>query len=181
MRLQRAALGLRVASDAEVEVLNIAGLRRDLSGGTRLELDADIRGADLTAVSPPSGFVTRARLVWRNDGRLMRPVMDLAGEAWADAIGSGAVDATRVALARLVEALPADAIDEASLRALEEFVRSLPKGRGKLTLIFVSAGGIGAARLAVTALADDPPSRDALGTLMDGATITATWRPRLSP
>lgn len=181
MRLQSADLRLRAVHDPEAGVLSISGLRLDLSGGTTLELDAEIRGADLSLASLALGAVTQASLVWRNDGRLMRPVMDLAGEGLAGSSGTAAVDAARVALAGLVDALPLAAVDDASRKALEEMVRSLPQGRGKLTLAFVSKDGIGATRLAVAALSDDPMSAKALGALFDGATITAAWQPGLAP
>jgi hypothetical protein len=181
MRLQSADLRLRAMHDAEAGMLSISGLRLDLSGGTRVELDADIKGAGLSPASLALGSVTRANLVWRNDGKLPRPVMDMAGEGVAGAPGTAAVDAARAALADLVEALPAAVVDDASREALEEVVGSLPQGRGKLTLTFASQDGIGAARLAVAALSGDALSPTTLATLLDGATITAVWQPGLAP
>lgn len=181
IRLQSADLRLQALHDPEAETLSLAGLRLDLSGGTTLELDAEIRGADLSLSSLAAGAVTRATLVWRNDGRLLRPVMDLAGEDLAGAPGDKAVDASRGALATLVGALPASVVDDASRGALEAMVRSLPQGRGKLTLGLASADGIGAARLAVGSLSGDPLSPDALATILEDATITAAWQPGLAP
>lgn len=181
MRLQSADLRLQAVQDTEAGVLRVTRLQLDLSGGTRVELDVEIRGADLSPASLALGAVTRANLVWRNDGKLLRPVMDLAGEGLAGAPGIAAVDATRQALADLIEALPEAAIDDASRKALEKVVGSLPQGRGKLTLTFVSKDGIGAPRLAVAALSGDPLSPKVLAALLNGATITADWQPGLAP
>lgn len=181
MRLQSADLRLRAVHDPEAGVLNLSGLRLDLSSGARLELDAEIRGANLAPASLALGAVTRMTLVFRNDGKVLAPVMDLAGEDLSGATGTAAVDAAREALAEVVRALPVAALDEASRKALGAAVGALPQGRGKLTLIFVSEDGIGAARLAVAALSEAPLSPKALQALLDGATITAAWQPGLSP
>jgi len=181
MRLQSVDLRLRAEHDAEAGVLRVTGLRLQLSGGTTVELDADIKGAGLSLASLPLGAVTRANLVWRNDGKLLRPVIDTAREGLAGEPGAAAVDAARVALADMVDILPVAALDDASRKALEEAVGSMPQGRGKLTLSFASQEGIGAARLAVAALAGEPLSAKSLATLLDGATITAVWQPGLAP
>jgi hypothetical protein len=181
LRLQTADLSLRAVHDAENGVLTVTGLQFDLSGGTSVELDAVIRGANLSPGSLALGAVTRANLVWRNDGKLLRPVMDMAGEGLAGEPGTPAVDAARAALSDVVDALPGEAVNDASRKALGEVVGSLPQGRGKLTLTFASTDGIGAARLAVAALSGDAMSAKTLATLLDGATITATWQPGLAP
>jgi hypothetical protein len=181
MRLQSADLRLRAVHDPVAGVLNLSGLRLDLSSGARLELDAEIRGANLVPASLALGAVTGMKLVWRNDGKVLGPVMDLAGEDLSGAAGSSAVDATRAAFAEVVRALPVSALDDASRKALAAAVGALPQGRGKLTLTFVSEDGIGAARLAVVALSDDALSPKALEALLDGATITAAWQPGLAP
>jgi hypothetical protein len=181
MRLQSGDLRLRAMHDVEADVVRVTGLRLRLSGGTTVELDAEIKGAGLSMASLPLGAVTRADLVWRNDGKLLRPVMDMAGEGLAGAPGAAAVDAARVALADMVDILPVAALDDASRKALEEAVGSMPQGRGKLTLSFASQEGIGAARLAVAALAGEPLSAKSLATLLDGATIRAVWQPGLAP
>jgi hypothetical protein len=123
----------------------------------------------------------RADLVWRMDGKVLRPLMDLAGEGLAGAPGTAAVDAAQAGLAALVDALPTAAVDDASRKALAAAVRALPQGRGKLTLGFASTGGIGAARLAVLSLSGDLLSPEALGTILEGATISADWQPGLAP
>jgi hypothetical protein len=181
LRLQSADLRMRALHDPEAGVLSLAGLRLDLSGGTMVELAADIRGANLSPASLALGAVTQARLVWRNDGKLLRPMMDMAGESLAGAPGDAAVDAARGALAGLVDALPDGVMDDASRKALEAVIGSLPQGRGKLTLTFVSEEGIGAARLAVAALSGEPLSPKAMAALFDGATISAAWQPGLAP
>ena len=121
------------------------------------------------------------RLVWRNDGKLMRPVMDLAGERIAGQPGEAAVDATRAALADLVAALPLSVIEDASRDDLEASVRALPQGRGKLTLSFRSDSGVGAARLAVVSLGGDRTMTEVLASVLADAKITADWQPGLLP
>lgn len=181
MRLQSANLRLRVVHDPQAGVLSLSGLRLELSGGTVVAVDADIKGATLSPSSLVLGAVTRANLVWQTDGKLPRPLMDMAGEGLAGRPGPDAVDAARAGLAALVGGLPAGAIDDASRKALAAAVAALPQGRGKLTLTFVSEGGIGAARLAVVSLSGDPLSPKALATIFDGATISADWQPGLAP
>jgi hypothetical protein len=91
------------------------------------------------------------------------------------------VDASRSVLAALVEALPAATLDDASRKALAAAVRAMPQGQGKLTLTLSAPAGIGAGRLAMAALADDPVSPGTLRALFDGATVTAVWQPGLAP
>lgn len=181
MRLQTADLRLRAVHDPEAGVLTLSGLGLELSGGTVLELDGDLKGATLSLSSLLLGAVMRANLVWRSDGKLARPLMDMAGEGLAGAPGPEAVDAAQRALAALVDALPAAALDDNSRKALLAAVAALPQGRGKLTLTLVSPGGIGSARVAVVSLSGDPMSPEALGTILDGATISAAWQPGLAP
>ena len=181
MRLQSADLRLRAVHDPVAGVLSLSGLRLDLSSGARLELDAEIKGATLDPASLVLGAVTRATLMFRNDGKVPGPVMDLAGERLSGTAGAAAVDASRVALARVVQALPVAVIDDASRKALGLAVAALPQGRGRLTLTFVSKAGIGAARLAVVSLSGDLLSPEALGTVFQGATISADWQPGMAP
>ena len=181
LRLRSADLRLSLVHDPEAEVLTLSGLRLEISGGTVLELDAEMRGADLSPGALASGAVTRAALVWRNDGRLPGPVMDLAGQGLAGASGPAAIEAARAELARLVDALPGRALDDPSREALAAGIGALPQGRGKLTLTFVSQDGIGAARLAVATLSGDLLAPEGLAALLDGATVTATWQPGLAP
>jgi hypothetical protein len=181
IRLQSADLRLLAVHDPEAGVLSVAGLRLDLSGGTTLELDADIREADLTVASLAGGAVTRARLIWRNDGRLLRPVMEIAGGELSGATGSAAVEALRAALGDFVAALPETAIDTASRKEFATLVRSLPQARGKLTLEVVSGDGISGVRIGFAALSGDKALPEVLAAVLQGATITADWQPGLAP
>jgi hypothetical protein len=181
MRLQSADLRLRAVHDPEAGVLTLSGLRLEFSGGSVVELDGDLKGATLSPSSLLLGAVTRANLVWRSDGNLARPLMDMAGEALTGAPGPGAVEATRGALAALVDALPEAAVDDISRKALAAAVAALPQGRGKLTLTLVSDAGIGSARLAVVSLSGDLSSPEALAKLLKDATITAAWQPGIAP
>ena len=181
MRLQTIDLRLRALHDPAADILSLSETQIDFSGGSRLRLQAGIRGADLSLASLAGAAVTRARVEWRNDGHLPRPVMELAGEGLAEASGEAAVDAARAALSALVSALPGAAVDDASRDALDAAVAALPQGRGLLTLDFVSKDGIGAARLGLAALTDDPLSAKTLVGLLEGATISAAWQPGLVP
>lgn len=181
MRLQSADLRLRAVHDPGAGVVSLSAGRLELSGGTAVELDADIRAAGLDPAMLALGAVTSARLVWRNDGKLPRPLLDLAGEGLAGAPGEAAVDASREALAGLVAALPASVVDDASRKALEAAVRALPQGRGKLTLTFRSDGGVGAARLARVSLARNVTPAEMLATVLSDASIVADWQPGLLP
>ncbi len=186
VRLQTIDLRLRVLHDPATDVLTLSETQIDLSGGSRLRLEAEIGSADLSLASLAGGVVTRARIEWRNDGHLPRPVMELAGEGLAGeglagASGTAAVDAARVALSALVASLPGAAVDDDTRDALDAVVAALPQGRGLLTLDFVSKDGIGAARLGLAALTDDPLTARTLAGLLEGATISASWQPGLVP
>jgi hypothetical protein len=172
---------LRAVHDPETGILSLSDFQLDLSGGTRLRLAADLHSAGLSAGALAAGALTRADLEWRNDGKLLRPVLELAGEEMTEEKGEAAIGAARTALSGIVAALPAAALDEDSREALQAMVAALPQGRGKLTLSFASEDGVGAARVAVAALAGDPLSAKALAALFEGATITANWQPGLAP
>lgn len=180
MRLQTLDLSLRAGHDPAAGMLTVSELLVQLSGGSALRLEGDVRGAGLTPGSLAGGAVTRARLEWRNDGRVLRPVMELAGEAMTGATDGAAVDAARAALSDLVATLPDAVLDEDSRQALDAAVAALPQGRGTLVLAFASEDGIGAARVAVAALTGDPWSSEALAALLDGAVLSAEWRPGLA-
>jgi hypothetical protein len=180
LRLQSADLNLRAVHDPANRSVTLSALRLELSGGTALDLSAVIQDADLSAAGLAAGRLTRASLVWRSDGRFLRPIMDMAGEGLAGMPGGPAVDAARGALAQIVDLLPPSALDDASRKALAAAIRALPQGRGKLALTLVSEDGIGAARLGMAALASDPLSPRAMAALFDGATLTATWTPGLA-
>lgn len=180
LRLQSADLNLRAVHDPDNRRVTLSALRLELSGGTSLDLSADIQDADLTATGLAGGRLTRASLVWRSDGRFLRPVMDMAGEGLAGTPGGPAVDAARGALEEIVDLLPPASLGDASRKALTAAIRALPQGRGKLVLTLVSEDGIGAARLGMAALQGDPLSPKAMAALFDGATLTATWTPGLA-
>ena len=78
-RLQSADLQLAATVNAVTETLEIRGLALRLSGGTELTLGADIKGAGLSPLSLAAGSLTALDLDWRNDGRLLGPVMEAAG------------------------------------------------------------------------------------------------------
>lgn len=179
VRLQRADLQLVLARDAGTVSLEVGVLR--LSGGTELALSADVLAEGMTLAALALGRVTRADLDWRNDGRLLRPVMEAAGERLVGQTGDAAVTAVRAALAKGLAALPEAALTNDTRRALERLVAALPQGRGRLHLGLAAPDGIGAARLAVLALSDDPVGPEALARLLAGATITARWLPGIAP
>jgi hypothetical protein len=179
MRLQTLDLTLRAAHDPATGVLTLGEALVELSGGSTLRLEGEINGADLSPGSLAGAAVTRMRLDWRNDGRILRPVMEILGEALGGASGGEAVEAARAALAGVVAALPGTALDDESRAALEAAVAALPQGRGKLVLAIDAPEGIGAARVAVAVLSGDPLSGTALDALLDGAVIAAEWQPGL--
>jgi hypothetical protein len=180
-RLQRIDLWLvavRHETDDRLE-LRLTELR--LSGDRVLSLEADIAGGTLDPSAAVAGAVRRLDLEWRNDGRVLRPVMELAGAELSGAEGGAAVDAARAALAGIVAALPETALAEDTRDELEELVAALPQGRGRLALSFVSDDGIGAARVALAALSGELLGPDSLARLLDGAVIEADWQPGLTP
>ena len=177
-RLQEAELRLSVAATPEgleVETLDIR-----LSGGTELRLGASLAGAELDRTRLMQGRVTRLAVEWRNDGRLLRPVMELAGEALVDgAEGGAAVDAARLALRHLVGNLPETLFAEGGRRQAERLVAALPQGRGRLTLLLADPDGIGAALLALAVLSGDPWGPEALARLFSGSRLELDWQPGL--
>jgi hypothetical protein len=180
-RLQTADLTLSALHDAGTGRLSLSRSSVILSGGSALRLTAEIDGASLDPASIPEGTLKAMTLEWDSDGRLLRPVMELIGDRLTGAEGGEAVDAARVAFAGLVAALPDAAVDEDARRALEAFVEDLPQGKGRLVLSLEAPDGIGAARIAIAALAGDPMGPEALARLLAGVTITARWQPGLAP
>ncbi len=180
-RLQSADLWLDAARNEDEDSLELRSLTLRLSGGTELTLAARIRGAGLAPATLAGGAVTRLDLQWRSDGRLASPAMELAGETLVGVDGGAAVDATRQALAAIVAALPQAALTDDSRAALEALVADLPQGRGKLALTLTSESGIGAARIALAVLSDDPAGQKALAALFSDARIDAVWAPGLAP
>jgi hypothetical protein len=180
-RLQSAELRLQAVEAPEGGGIEVRNLVLTLSGGTELGLTAGIRGARLDPAALAGGVVTRLDLHWRNDGRFLRPVMELVGARLTGAEGGAAVDVARDRLAGVLAALPEAALAEDARDELEHMVAALPQGRGRLTLSLTSDDGIGAARLALAVLSGDPFGPQALERLLAGARIEADWQPGLAP
>ncbi|OYX24335.1 MAG: hypothetical protein B7Z10_09365 [Rhodobacterales bacterium 32-66-7] len=160
--------------------MQLRDLKLVLSGGSELAGSADIAGADLQSLA--SGRLTGLMLDWRLDGRLLRPVMEaIGGRLDPAASGNLAVDVTRSALRRVTDALPDAMLSGDSRSALDRAVTALPVGRGRLRLALTVAEGIGAARLIVAGVADNPLAPEPLATLFEGATLAVTWEPGVAP
>jgi hypothetical protein len=182
LRLQTADLRLSITRNDADDRLELRDGRLVLSGGTEVEFKADIAGAEFSASSVLLGRLTSLDLRWKNDGRLLRPAMEAAGEALVEgAKGSAAIDAAREALAALAGALPTGNLAGDAPDELEQLIAALPQGRGWLSVAFVSEGGIGAAQLGLAALSENPMSRDALAQLLAGSVIKVDWQPGLAP
>jgi|GEM_PF-6259515 len=180
--LQSADLRLTAVADPAANAVAVRELRLVLSGGTELDLAAAIAGAGLDLASLAGGRLTALQLTWRQDGRLLRPVMERVGAAIAPAAtGSLAVDAARGALRGVIAALPEAAFAAADRRALERWAAAVPQGRGQLALSLAMPEGIGAAQLVMLAMADDPAGPAALAALFAGATARVAWHPGLRP
>lgn len=180
-RLQTADIGLTAVEEPDTGVLRLEGVTLRLSGGSELAFEAEIRGARLAPAAIAAGSLTRLAIDWRNDGRLLRPIMELAGEGMRGAQGGQAVDAAREALAGVVGALPDAALEEGSRRELRQAVAALPQGRGRLSLLLEAPDGIGAARLGIAAMSRDPLGPEALARLFARTEITADWQPGIAP
>lgn len=176
LRLQTADLALTLTADQEGLAVRDGTLT--LSGGTKLAFAADIAGAALSREALLAGRVTRVTLDWRNDGRLVRPIMQSWGASLvAGASGAAAVDAARLALQRIAGNLPEALFQDDGRDRLADLLDALPQGRGRLRLELLSAEGLGAARLAIAALSDDPLGPEALARLFSGAGVTVDWQP----
>jgi hypothetical protein len=181
-RLQTADLSLAVSRNHADDRLELSRGRLVLSGGTEVEFSADLAGSELSATSVLLGALTALDLTWKNDGRLLRPVMEVAGEHLVEgATGSVAVDATRDWLQMIAAALPSASLTGTSGDEAQQLIAALPQGRGRLRLGLVSDAGIGAAQLGLVALAEDPLGAKALERLLSGSRITLDWRPGLVP
>jgi hypothetical protein len=182
VRLQTVEMRFAAVVDAETDRLDISGGVLRLSGGSEVTFGATVAGGGLTAMDLASGSLTALDLEWRNDGRLLRPVMEMAGERLAGApTGSAAVDAARLALRQVVDALPETALADDTRPELEQLVTALPQGRGRLTLSLSAPEGIGASRLLLAGLTDNPLGPKALAGLLQGARVTAVWSPGILP
>jgi hypothetical protein len=178
-RLQTADLSLSLYRNEAEDLLEVRSFMLTFSGGSRIEIDARIRGAGLSAASILTGSLTELRLRWRSDGRILRPAMEAAGLAMGDAAeGAAPVDAARAALLEIVGNLPDEILFEDAAKELARFLRALPQGRGRLVLSLTS-DGIGAAELGLLALADDPTGPEALARLLAGSVLTVDWLPGL--
>lgn len=181
IRLQSAEVWLMAVHDIASDSLELRITDLRLSGGTSLTLAVALKGASLDPGSLAGAALTRLDLDWRTDGRLPRPLMDLAGGRMTGQEGPAAVDAARAGLARLVAGLPPSVLGEAARGELERAIAALPQGRGRLQLTLDVPSGIGAARVAAAALAADPLGEAALARLTAGASLSADWQPGLAP
>ena len=180
LRFQTAEVAFVVTVSPEGLALRGGVVR--LSGGTEVKVEADLAGAGLSAGSLLPGRLTWARLDWRNDGKLLRPVTERWGESLVNgALGGKAVDAARVALQHMVLNLPPSLLPEDGKDRLQDVLDAVPQGRGRLVLEFRSAEGIGAAQVAVAVLSGDPLGPEALARLFAGAELAVDWQPGLVP
>lgn len=182
LRLQTVDATLTLQRSAERDGLELRDVRVALSGGTELLLEAELSGGGFSRESLALATLTGLRLDWRNDGRLLRPVMEAAGGRLAEgATGNAAVDAAREALRRLLENLPITRLAGDTASELDSVVAALPQGRGRMVLDFTSEAGLGAARIGPLALSDDPSGVAALARLLADAVLTVDWQPGLGP
>lgn len=180
LRLQTAEVALVVTAGPEGLALREGRLR--LSGGTEVELEADVAGAGLSAGALLLGRLTWAQLDWRNDGKLLRPVMQAWGESLVDgALGERGVDAARLALQHKLLNMPDSLFPEEGRERLEKVLDALPQGRGRLWVEFRSTKGIGAAEVAVAVLSGDPFGPKAQAKLFGGAELRFDWQPGIAP
>jgi hypothetical protein len=181
-RLQSAELRFAAAVDGSNTLVNLGGGLLRLSGGTELQFSGTMLASGLSPASLLSGSLTAAQVEWRNDGRLLRPLMEVFGERLVDGVGgSSAVDAARLALRHATDNLPDASLTEDTRTELEQALAALPQGRGRLALSLTTSDGIGAARLLMAGLKDDPLGPDALAQVLQGAQIAATWTPGIVP
>ncbi len=180
LRLQTAEVAFVATTGPQGLALREARLR--LSGGTELEVEADVADAKLSAGSLLLGQLTRVTVDWRNDGKLLRPVMQAWGESLVDGThAERGVNAARLALQHRVMNLPDAMFQDDGKDRLDEVIDALPQGRGRLWLEVRSAEGIGAAQVGIAALSGDPLGPEALAQLFAGATVRLEWTPGLAP
>jgi hypothetical protein len=181
-RLQSAKISGSAQENRQVGQLEVRGLEVMTQDGMELRLDADIQRAGLDLASLLAGSLVRLELDWRNDGRFLRPLMEMAGERiQPGAESTEAVDAARGALGDLAGALPPSIFAENAQDEIEQLVAALPHGRGRLTLSLLSHTGIGAGQVAVAALSGDPLSAQSLNRLLAGSMVSVDWQPGLAP
>lgn len=182
LRLQTVDMMLKVRRSEVFDGLEVRGGVVALSGGTDVLIEANLAGADFAPGSVLGARLTRLDLEWKNDGRLLRPVMVAAGERLLEgASGDAAVDVARQGLVAVIGNLPHDILVGDTSDELVSLAKALPQGRGRLVLALTSEAGIGAARLALAALASEPTGPDALAKVFAGANLTVDWQPGISP
>lgn len=182
LRLQTVDMMLKIRRSKAFAGLELRGGVVVLSGGTELLIEADLKGAGFAPGAMLASALTALDLEWKTDGRLPRPAMEAAGE-WLDAGATGdkAVAAARDGLMAVIGNLPGDMLTGDTAKELAALVEDLPQGRGRMVLTFDAEAGIGATRLAVAALSDDPTGRAALAKLFAGAELSLDWRPGIAP
>lgn len=182
LRLQSLDMSLTLRKAAGLDGLELRAGVIALSGGTEVRVEADLAGAGFAAESLPLSLLTALDLEWRTDGRLLRPLLEALGEGLqADATGDEAMAAARRGLVAVIGNLPEDALTGDTAKELAALVNDLPQGRGRMLLTLDAEGGIGAARLAVAALSDDPTGREALARLFAGTTLSLDWQAGVGP
>lgn len=184
LRLQTADVVFSAAWNKDADVLVISELVVTLPGRNRLTLKADIKGADLSAVaSLLGGGVTVLDVELVTDGRIARPLMQMAGERMLPdgADDSEAVAAVRDVLAAVIEAIPAATLDHAGKSELTALLRGLPQTTGTLKLGLRSEAGISPARLAVNGLRKNPLAPVALAKLFDDVALAVDWQAGVVP
>jgi hypothetical protein len=180
LRLQ--TLDASFSASVNAGEVQLRPFRLRLGSGMALRLELDGKAGGLDGASLLAGSLTAVTLDWENDGRTLRPLMEIAGERLVDgAQGSVAVDATRTALRIHSENLPEAFFAEEARAELETVIDALPHGRGRLLLTFTSEAGMNAARLGVLALSGDPASPEALARFLAGARLELNWDPGLQP
>lgn len=182
LRLQTAYVRVLLRRDDEADLLQVEHCDLTLGDGTRLSLMATVEGSELDPKTLPAGRVTDLHFEFRHNGRLFQPIMEALGNGvWENASGSRKTDFGRTRLLGVVGALNQGAVSEETAGELGRFVRSLPEARGLLVVNVSSEAGIGAAQLALLALAKDPTGPEALERFLAGTQVSASWTPGWTP
>ncbi|KAF0113666.1 MAG: hypothetical protein FD150_1956 [Rhodobacteraceae bacterium] len=182
LRLQTVDVRLMLRQGTLFEGLELRGGVIALSGGTEVRIEADLKGAGFEAGTLLSALLTALDLEWKADGRLLRPAMEAVGERLTDgATGDAAVEAARQGLLAVIANLPGEMLTGDTAKELAALVEALPQGRGRMALGFDAGDGIGAARLAIAALSDDPVGETALAKLFAGTALLVDWTPGIVP
>lgn len=180
LRMQTADVAFRVDWNREADMLELREGVLSLPGRNRLTLGADIKGTDLSSgASLFVGAVTALDLQLVTDGRIARPMMEMAGERMLPkgADKGEAVAAVRDMLVGVVEAMPGEVLDQKGRFALATMLAGLPQTTGTMRLALRSERGISAAQVAVNGLRANPLHPRALATLFRGVELTIDWQP----